>query len=177
MRVGDAFSWAWLFATAGGALVLAVVFAWVLLQRRRRSGKLELSSEALAPEPDARATGRALDARDLISCIAGIWLFISPWILASPDMALSWFLGSNGICGAVIAIFALAAYYRAVPAQELVIGAVALWVFASPWVVGRGAISASMAWSNWITAAIIVFAAFSGVIRPSHQPSQLAARR
>jgi uncharacterized sodium:solute symporter family permease YidK len=163
-------------ATAGGALTLAIVFAWVLLQRRRRSGKLELSSKALAPEPDARATGRALNARDLISCIAGVWLFISPWILGNPDTAVTWFSGSNAICGALIAIFALAAYSRTVPAEELVIGVVALWVFASPWVVGPGAVPATMAWSNWITAAIIVFAALWGVIRPSDQPSQVAAR-
>jgi hypothetical protein len=177
MRFGDPFAWAWVLAVGGGTLALAVVFAMVLLQRRRSSGKLEVSSEALAPEPDARATGRALDARDLISCIAGVWLFISPWILGSPDTSVSWFSGSNGICGAVIAIFAVAAYYRATPAEELVIGAVALWVFTSPWVVERGAIPAALAWSNWITAAIIVCAALSGVIRPSHQPSQLAARR
>src|SRR5439155_20135105 len=93
----------WLLATAGGALALAVGFAWVLLQRRRRSGKLELSSKALAPEPDARATGRALNARDLISCIAGVWLFVSPWILGNPDTAVTWFSGNNGICGALIA--------------------------------------------------------------------------
>ena len=55
-----------------------------------------------------------------------------------------------------MAIFAVAAYYRATPAEELVIGAVALWVFTSPWVVERGAIPAALAWSNWITAAIIV---------------------
>lgn len=177
MRSGDAFCWAWLLATAGGALALAIVFAWVLLQRRRRSGKLELSSEALAPEPHVRASGRALNARDLISCIAGVWLFISPWILGSPNIAVSWFSGSNGICGALIAIFALAAYYRAVPAEELVIGVVALWVFASPWLVGQGAIPAAMAWSNWIAAAIILFAALSGVIRPSNQPAHVAARR
>jgi uncharacterized protein (TIGR03382 family) len=177
MRFGDPYAWAWVLAVGGGTLALAVVCAMVLLQRRRRSGKLEVSSEALAPEPDARATGRALDARDLISCLAGVWLFISPWILGSPDTSVSWFSGSNGICGAVIAIFAVAAYYRATPAEELVIGAVALWVFTSPWVVERGAIPAALAWSNWITAAIIVCAALSGVIRPSHQPSQLAARR
>src|SRR5438045_4459345 len=65
MRFDDALGGAWLLAIAGGVLALAIVFAWVLLQRRRRSGKLELSSEALAPEPDARATGRTLNARDL----------------------------------------------------------------------------------------------------------------
>src|SRR5437762_11935337 len=152
-------------------------FCMGTLQCQRRSGTLELSSKALAPKPDARATGRALNARDLISCIAGVWLFISPWILGNPDTAVTWFSGNNGICGALIAIFALAAYYRAVPAEELVIGVVALWVFASPWVVGPGAIPAAMAWSNWITAATIVFAALSGVIIPSNQPSQVAARR
>jgi hypothetical protein len=125
----------------------------------------------------ARATGRALHARDLISCIAGVWLFVSPWILGSPGSAVSWFSGSNGICGALIAIFALAAYYRATPAEELFIGAVALWVFASTWVVGLGEIPAAMAWSNRIAAAMIAFAVLSGVIRPSQQPSQVAARR
>jgi uncharacterized sodium:solute symporter family permease YidK len=178
MRFGDPFGWAWVLATGGGALALAIGFAMMLLQRRRRrSGKLEVSSEALAPEPNARAEGRALHALDLISCIAGVWLFVSPWVLGTPETAVSWFSGSNGICGALIAIFALSAYYRETPAQELVIGIVSLWVFASPWVVERGGIPAVMAWSNWITAAIIVLAALSGVIRPSHQPSQLAARR
>jgi hypothetical protein len=90
---------------------------------------------------------------------------------------LTCFPGSNGICGALIAISALAAYYRTFPAEELVKGVVALWVFASPWVVGPGAIPATLAWSNWITAAITVFAARWGVIRPSDQPSQVAARR
>jgi hypothetical protein len=95
MQFGDPFAWAWVLAVGGGTLALAVVFAMVLLQRRRRSGKLDVSSEALAPEPDARATGRALDARNLISCIARVWLFISPWILGSPDTAVSWFQGAT----------------------------------------------------------------------------------
>src|SRR3954468_16210113 len=78
------------FGDRGRRLGACDRFCMGTLQRQRRSGKLELSSEALAPEPDARATGRALDARDLISCIAGVLLFISPRILGSPDIAVSW---------------------------------------------------------------------------------------
>jgi hypothetical protein len=56
-------------------------------------------------------------------------------------------------------------------AEEWVIAAVAAWVFVSPWVLpGAGF---ALAWSNWITAAIIVIAALSNLVmlsRPSGQP-------
>lgn len=95
MRFGDPFAWAWVLAVGGGTLALAVVFAMVLLQRRRRSGKLEVSSEALAPEPDARATGRALDARDLISCIAGVWVSYRHGSWAVPILPEAGFRGAT----------------------------------------------------------------------------------
>jgi hypothetical protein len=159
----------WAFAIGGGALLIGLFYAFVLLHRRRASGRVEPSSRPLQPEGEARAAGRALRPQDIISCIAGIWLAVSPWILGYGE--LMWIVPSNVVFGIMIAIFALAAVYRVYPAEEWVIAAVAAWVFVSPWVLPGATLA--LAWSNWITAAIIVIAALSNLVmlsRPSGQP-------
>jgi hypothetical protein len=127
--------------------VLAAADASVLLQRRR-SRRKRAFREAIVPEPDERTTGKTLHAQDLISCIAGVWLFISPWDLGQPRNCPKLVSGSNSLCGAIITNFALAAYYRATPAEELVIGAIAFCVFVSRWVTGSAGIPAAMHWSD-----------------------------
>ena len=177
MRFSEIAGGAWAFVTGGGALVLAIAYAIVLLQRRRRGGRLAISGRALAPEADARATGKTLQAENFVSCIAGIWLFLSPWILSNFGAAVSWFAGSNAVFGALIAIFALAAVYRANPAEEIVIGVSACWIFASAWLIGLAQVPAALVWSNLITAVVIATAALSSAIRLSHTRRQLAPRR
>jgi hypothetical protein len=86
MRFSDIAGMAWALAVGGGALALAAAYALVLLQRRRASGKLECSSDALAPEAEARMTGRALHPEDLISCVGGLWICSHRgyWVISKP---------------------------------------------------------------------------------------------
>src|SRR3954453_7464605 len=129
----------WLVVGVGGVLLLALAFAYVLL-RRRRPGE----PSRLEPSPEMRATGRALHPEDMINVVAGVWLFISPWVLGA--YASGWLTLSNALFGAMIAIFALAAVYRLMPIEELIVAVLAAWIFVSPWVLQPA--SATLAWSN-----------------------------
>jgi hypothetical protein len=74
----------------GGTLLLALGFAYgLLLQRRRAAHPVEISGEALSPLREARASGRALRTPDIISCIAGLWLFLSLFVVGGFGPALT----------------------------------------------------------------------------------------
>jgi hypothetical protein len=76
----------------------------------------------------------------------------------------------------MIAIFALAAVYRLMPLEELVVAVLGVWIFVSPWVLEPA--NDALAWSNWITAALVVIAAISSMVRmPRQTPRQLATPR
>jgi hypothetical protein len=121
-----------------------------------------------------RAAGRALHPEDMVNIVAGIRLFISPWVMAS--YATGWLTLSNGLFGALIAIFSLAAVYRLMPIQELIIAVLASWIFISPWVLTPP--SAAVAWSNWIAAAAVMIASISSMVRMPRQPTApLSAHR
>ena len=161
----------WALVTGGGVLVLALAYAFVLLQRRRTGGRSAVSGESLRPSGEARATGRALHPEDFVSCIAGVWLMLSPWILGS--WQAGWLTASNVTFGAMIAIFALAAVYRLHPIEEWVLVVLAVWIFVSPWLMEP--ISAAIVWSNWITAAIVFVASVSSLVRLPRRPAGRAA--
>jgi hypothetical protein len=158
----------WALVIGGGALLLALFYAFVLLQRRSAR-----EPSPLLPSERMRAAGRAMHPEDMINVVAGIWLFISPFVLGAMELRLT---ASNAVFGAAIAIFALAAVYRLMPIEELIVAVLAGWVFVSPWVLQTPA--AAIAWSNWITAAIVVIAALSSMMRvPRQPPRHLAAPR
>jgi hypothetical protein len=76
----------------------------------------------------------------------------------------------------MIAIFALAAVYRLMPLEELIVAVLGAWIFVSPWVLQPT--NDALAWSNWITAAVVVIAAISSMVRmPRQTPRTLATPR
>lgn len=169
MSFSDFAAGLWAFITGAGVLVLALAYAFVLM-RRRRAGE----ASRLQASEEMRATGRAMHPEDMINVVAGIWLLISPWVLAS--YTTGWLTLGNTLFGALIAMFALAAIYRLMPIEELINAVLAAWIFISPWVLQP--VSAALAWSNWITAAVVVVASISSMMRMPHQPQHpLAAHR
>ncbi len=158
----------WALVTGGGALLLALFYAFVLLRRRRAGEKSRIQ-----PSEQMRAAGRAMHPEDMINVVAGVWLFISPWVLGA--YTSGWLTLSNALFGAMIAIFALAAVYRLMPVEELIVAVLAAWIFVSPWVLQPA--SATLAWSNWIVGAVVVIASISSMARmPRQPPRQLATR-
>lgn len=69
-----------------------------------------------------------------INLLAGIWLFISPWVYRSYTVSNAW---NSWIIGALIVIFAVSRLSnlatRGLSVVNLVLGA---WTFASPWIFG-----------------------------------------
>jgi hypothetical protein len=167
-------SWFWLLAVAGGALILGIGYAVVLLQRRRADGRVELSAEAVAPTPDAQARGRALRMPDIVSCIAGLWMLLSPWVVGGFGVPLT---ASNTTFGALVAILGLAAIYRAHSLEELVNAAIAVWVIASAWVLGPADAAAAIKWSNGVAGATVILCALVGIAGLSRPSGLVATQR
>jgi hypothetical protein len=121
-------SWLWAAITGGGVFVLAVAYAWVLLQRQRARGRVVRSAEALLPEPDARTGSQAFHVLDLVglliallslaavygfhsieafaSVLVAIWVGVSPWVIGTATIlpAIAW---SNAGSGAAIIVLSL----------------------------------------------------------------------
>jgi hypothetical protein len=163
MSFGDFAAGLWAFITGAGVLVLALGYAFVLMRRRRAD-----EPSRIQPSEHMRATGRAMHPEDMVNVAAGVWLLISPWVLAS--YASGWLTLSNTLFGALIAIFALAAVYRLMPIEELIVAVLAAWIFVSPWAIQPT--SAALILSNWITGAIVVIASVSSIVRIPRQPPQ-----
>jgi SPW repeat len=167
MDVSEFAAGLWALVTGGGVLLLALGYAFVL---RRRAGE----PSHIQPSERMRAAGRAMHPEDMINVVAGIWLFISPWVLGAYNSG--WLTLSNALFGAMIAIFALAAVYRLMPLEELIVAVLGAWIFVSPWVLQPT--NDALAWSNWITAAVVVIAAISSIVRmPRQTPRTLATPR
>ena len=159
----------WGVVGGGGVVLLALAYAYVLLQRRRAD-----EPSRIKPSERMIAAGRALHPEDMINVVAGIWLFASPWILGAYNSG--WLTLGNSLFGALIAMFALAAVYRLMPIEELINAVLAAWIFVSPWVWQPA--NSTLAWSNWITAAVVVIASISSMMRmPRQQPRTLAGHR
>ena len=63
----------WALVTGGGALLLALFYAFVLLRRRRAGEKSRIQ-----PSEQMRAAGRAMHPEDMINVVAGVWLLAYP---------------------------------------------------------------------------------------------------
>jgi hypothetical protein len=114
--------------------------------------------------------------------ILGLWLFLSPWIVAfgvgAMDQATdtsvnvgaaSW---NAWILGAVIFVLSLSAFARTQLWQGYLRAALGIWVFIAPWVLGFTGL-AGAAWDHWLTGAAIVLvsAGLSAGSKPIQTPS------
>ncbi len=77
----------------------------------------------------------ALTAANTIALLAGIWLFVSPWVYGAASMASAW---NSWIFGVIIAILAAIRLGRPMGTAGIswVHSLIGIWVFVSPWVYG-----------------------------------------
>jgi hypothetical protein len=178
MQFTDVASWLWAGITGGGVFVLAVAYAVLLLQRRRERGRVALSGEALAPAPDARASGRALHVFDIINLLIGIWIAISVWVFGGNYHGYgSALAASNVVFGIAIAMFSLAAAYRLHALEELANALLAVWVGISPWVIGTATIRPALEWSNAASATAVIVLSLLGLFRVLRPSAHLVGHR
>lgn len=94
-----------------------------------------------------------------INIVAGIWLFVSPWVYQSYSTMSAW---NNWVVGALMVI--IAATRLSSPASwgisllNLVLGA---WTFASPWIYGYSGATDRLINSLCVGAVVFILAAFA----------------
>ena len=98
-----------------------------------------------------------MKATSVIALLAGIWLFISPWVYGaytSPDAWNSW------IVGAVIAILAAIRLASSVPMPGVswLVCLLGIWTFVSPWIYGYAGTNEGR-FINSLCVGVIVFIA------------------
>ncbi|WP_456444963.1 SPW repeat protein [Deinococcota bacterium DY0809b] len=104
--------------------------------------------------------------QDWVNLVLGLWLVVSPWVLAfSQNGAALW---NALIVGAIFVVLSLLALADAKPWEEWSELVVALWLLVSPWVLGYSALSAAM-WNAVIVAVIVGVLAYTAA---SQQPTQ-----
>jgi len=92
--------------------------------------------------------------QDWLMLLAGIWLFIAPWVLdTSSDTNSSRNAWTLGVLVAIAAVWALARPADETPGWvQAVFGA---WLFVSPWVLSFSELT-NAAWNAWLIGAGIV---------------------
>lgn len=87
----------------------------------------------MTPTTNTRSSGLA--ASSVIALLAGIWLFISPWVYGAYQAQNAW---NSWIVGAIIAILAACRLGYPVSTQWIswVNAILAIWTFISPWIYG-----------------------------------------
>lgn len=139
----------------GAVILFAVALACALMLRRRRDARVELSVEALRPDPEARRHGRANRWQDWANLGLGAWLFVSPWVLRFGTGVDDLWAGPNAwTVGSMVAVVALSAIFRLELWQERLNLALGFWIFASPWIYGFEHVGRA-AWDHWIVGALI----------------------
>jgi hypothetical protein len=83
--------------------------------------------------------------QDVVNVLLGIWLVVSPWVLAYVDETMAaWNAAVIGVVIALAAMSALVAYEKW---EEWITAALAAWLIASPYVLGFGGMQAA-AWNH-----------------------------
>lgn len=116
---------------------------------------------AVAQDAAPRLGG--IRAASLICLLAGIWLFVSPWVYGAYTSGNAW---NSWIVGAAIFLLACArvsrpAYSTGISWVNLVLG---IWVFFSPWIYGYIGVNAGRFINSLCVGVIVfVFALTSGI--------------
>jgi hypothetical protein len=103
-----------------------------------------------------------------LTALAGLWAFVSPWVLANAASTVAAPLSSGAewdlwIVGAAIVVLAVAAVLAYQPWEEWAAALVGVWLVASPWIFGFSDATA-MTWSTVIAGVVIVVAAAWAVL-------------
>ena len=100
-----------------------------------------------------------LDSGNLV---LGAWLFVSPWILGfAAEPAAAW---NAYLTGGIIAVLAIAALYAFQEWEEWLNVVVALWLVASPWVLGFSTLKFAMTNAVAVGLVVLVFALWASVV-------------
>jgi hypothetical protein len=90
--------------------------------------------------------------QDVVNILLGIWLVVSPWVLAYVDETMAaWNAAVIGVVIALAAMSALVAYEKW---EEWITAALAAWLIASPYVFGFGGMQAA-AWNHLVVGLLV----------------------
>lgn len=90
--------------------------------------------------------------KDAANFVLGLWLVVSPWVLAYTTTTTA--AQNAWVVGAVIAIAALAALLAFHQWEEWVNVALAAWLFVSPWILGFSG-QATIFWNQVIVGLLV----------------------
>ena len=118
-------------------------------------------------EPTNRQSVKTVAA---LNIIAGIWLFVSPWVYNAYHNGSAW---NSWIVGAVIVLFAAIRFSspgtRALSVLNMLLGA---WTFASPWIYGYTGNSGRFINSLCVGVVVFILGAFgSSMTRTAGHPT------
>jgi hypothetical protein len=110
-------------------------------------------------------------ATDAVNLVAGVLLFLSPWVLGFATLAAAaW---NAWIVGAAIALIAVAALLAFHKAEEWVNGALGLWAVVAPWALGFDGMRAATGTHVVLGLIVVILAAatlWSDTNRPHSTP-------
>jgi hypothetical protein len=90
--------------------------------------------------------------QDVINFLLGIWLVVSPWVLAYADETMAaWNAAVIGVVIALAATSALVAYQQW---EEWIVAALAAWLIVSPYAFGFAAMQAA-AWNHLVVGLLV----------------------
>jgi peptidoglycan/LPS O-acetylase OafA/YrhL len=94
--------------------------------------------------------------QDPVNAAAGVWLIVSPWVLGfQGNTAAMWTMVATGI---LLGAVALGATFVPKQWEEWTEGALAVWLAASPWVLGFSKVEVPMVNAVLVAAVILVLA-------------------
>lgn len=101
--------------------------------------------------------------KDVANLVLGIWLLLSPWILAyAAETTAAWNAYVLGVIIGVAAVAALVAFHEWEEWVNAVFGA---WLIVSPWVLGFGALTAAV-WNQIVVGVLVgalaIWSVFTG---------------
>jgi SPW repeat len=112
------------------------------------------------------------DWQDTASVVLGLWLIVSPWILGYATELRP--MANVVIVGAIIALIAAVALYAFRRWEEWINIALAVWLVASPWILGFG--NRQTAVANQIIVGLLVAILAFWAATVEHSPDNLAPR-
>lgn len=80
--------------------------------------------------------------QDPINLVAGLWMIASPWVLAYQTQSQP--MWNAVVLGALVAVVALSALFKASAWQQWVNAVLGAWLVISPWAIGFSTLQAAM---------------------------------
>jgi hypothetical protein len=115
----------------------------------------------------------AIRAASVICLLAGIWLFVSPWVYGAYTNGNAWNAWVVGVAIFLLSLLRVTrpAYSTGISWVNVVLGA---WVFCSPWIYGYFVNTGRFINSLCVGAVVFIFALVSGIgaTRLSAVPAQ-----